>query len=387
MTLETIIGIVKEPSTIIGLLKNPAVDVIAVIALSIICVGVILVYVTKSITPLTPFLYANAIIQARSSRLISSNRIKELAEIKSLSELGNSLRDSDYSEELERMDKIDLRMVHIAIERGFVKSIIHLKETSPKKFVSVVEAYLMFLEANVLETIYRAKFFNNKVEEGLVFDVGNITPIILKHLMEAESISDMGVVMSTTIYQQVFSKKHESIEEFDVALEEFILNRFIETTQQTKVYEAEYIVDIINKKVDILNLLALIKFRIRGMDKEKQIKFLVNNNAPLTGRFREIIFADNFMGFVDAINGLPYHNALTKAMSLYEKDGDIFHFENELQRFFKEQVSDLEMAHTLGPYPLISYLVKKEIEKRNLFIVSKGIESGFGAARIREMVV
>lgn len=385
--LDWILGVVRNPSALIELAKNPAVEAIATAGISTLAAGVILVYVVRSLMPLTPFLYANARIQAGSSKRISSNRMKELAELKSLDELENALRESDYGEELEKIKKNDLRSMHAAIEKGFGRSLEELRETSPDRFKRIADAYIMFLEANVLQAIYRAKFFGSRLSEELVFSIGNISPVALKHLIEAETVSDMGVVMSSTLYRGVFYKKYDNAEDFDVAIEEFVLNNLIETIKKTKMYEAVHITDVINKKVDILNLLALIKLRIRNIDKDKQLRYVVKNRTELAGRFKDIIFADTLPNFVEAAKGLPYHEALTKAMLLYEKDGSLFHFENELQRFFKSYASDLDMAHTLGPYPLMSCLIKKEIEKRNLFIVSKGIDSGFGAGRIKEMVI
>lgn len=385
--LDRLFEVVRDPSALIELAKNPAAEAIAIVGISTIAAGVILVYAIRSLMPVTPFLYANARIQAGSSRWISSNRMKELAELKSLDELENALRESDYGEELEKAKKNDLRDMHAAIERGFGRSLEELRETSPDKFKRIADAYIMFLEANVLQTIYRAKFFGNRLDEGLVFSIGNISPIVLKHLIETETVSDMGVVMSSTLYRGVFHKRYENVEDFDAAIEELVLNNFIETVKKTKMHEAEYINGIINKKVDILNLLALIKLRIRNIDKDKQLRYMVKNKTELAGRLKSLIFADTLHDFVEAAKGLPYHEALTKAMALYEKDESLFHFENELQRFFKSYASDLDMAHTLGPYPLMSCLIKKEIEKRNLFIVSKGIDSGFSADRIKEMVV
>ena len=63
------------------------------------------------------------------------------------------------------------------------------------------------------------------------------------------------------------------------------------------------------------------------------------------------------------------------------------HFEHELYKFYKKFVFCQDLAHTLGPYPLFSYLIKKEIEKRNLFIISRGIDAKFSSNEIKEMIV
>lgn len=374
-------------SFINAIIQNPDLNVISIIIITMIAVAVILIFVVRSITPVTPFLYANARIHARSNQLISSRKVEEFTDLKNLQELENSLRDTDYIEELEKLPKKDLKYFHKAIEKSFLNSILELKELSPKQAKPLFDAYLMFLEATVLKTIYRIKFYKNKVDEHLIFEVGNINSILLKHLIEAESIADVNTVMSSTIYQEVFSKKYDSIEEFDVAVEEFVLNNFINVAKKTKMYESKLIIDIVNKKIDILNILALIKFRIRNIPKEKQIEYLIKNKTLLNERFKDLIYAETFNDFVNTAKGLPYYDALNKALNLYEKDNLLVHFEYELFKFYKEFVISQDIGHTLGPYPLFSFLIKKEIEKRNLFVLSRGIDAKFLPEKIKEMIV
>ncbi|MEK0371098.1 MAG: V-type ATPase subunit, partial [Nitrosopumilus sp.] len=215
---------ITNSTGLVSLIQNPDFNVLSIVVITLIAVAVIIIFVVRSVMPVTPFLYANARINARSNQRVSTRKIEELAECKNLGELENSLRDTSYINELEKLPKRDLRSFHKAIEKSFVNSILELKEISPKQAKPLFGAYLMFLEANLLKTIFRAKFHHNKIDEYLVFEVGNINPIVLKHLTEADSIADMNTVMSSTIYQPVFSKKYESTEEFDIVIEEFILN-------------------------------------------------------------------------------------------------------------------------------------------------------------------
>ena len=109
----------------------------------------------------------------------------------------------------------------------------------------------------------------------------------------------------------------------------------------------------------------------------------LKSDAPLADRIRPETLKD----FVEALKGSHYYDALKKAFEQYEKDNVLSHFENELYRFFKGFVVGNELSHTLGPYPLFSYLIKKELGLRNLFVISRGIDAGFPVDRIKEMVI
>ena len=152
-------------------------------------------------------------------------------------------------------------------------------------------------------------------------------------------------------------------------------------------YDNKAILEILNKKIDISNILAVLKLRIRNAEKEKQKSLLIDNKTELCLRFDKIIAAETLKDFAEAFKGLPYHEPLAKAFEKYEKDDSLSHFENELYRFFRNFVAGNELSHTLGPYPLFSYLIKRELELRNLFVISRGIDAGFSVEKIKEMIV
>ncbi|MBW2981217.1 V-type ATPase subunit [Candidatus Woesearchaeota archaeon] len=370
----------------LAFLQTFANPVVLVFGLSVLLVVVILLFVIRNVTPVSKFLYANARIQARSNFMVSEQLLTELTEAKSLKEFRSLLRDTEFGEELEKSSE-GLRSFHSALEKGFINSIIELIELSPDKSKPLLNAYLMFLEAEMLKIIYRARLMKAEIDESLVYPIGNINEERLRHLLGTESIADIGVVMAPTAYSEVFGKKYEKLEEFEVALDQFVFNNFVDVIQKTKMHDGRYIIDILNKKIDIFNILALLKFRIRNIEKEKQKNLLIDNKTDLCLRFDELIKAGTLKESVEALKGLPYHEPLTKALEKHEKDGSLSHFENELYRFFKEFVASNDLGHTLGPYPLISYLIKKELEQRNLFVISRGIDAGFSADKIKEMVI
>jgi len=366
-------------------LNNYIGPVLVLFVLPVILAVVILIFVVRNVTPIMHFLYADARIHARSNYTVSGSLLLELTGAKSLKEFRSLLRDTIYGEHLEKIED-NLRSVHVSLEKGYTDSIYELIEMSPQKSKPLLDSYLMFLEVKMLKIIYRAKFNKVEIDESFVYPIGNIDRNLLKHLLDAETVADISVVMTNTTYSKVFEKKYPALEEFEVAVDEFVFNNFVDTIKKTKIYDGNCIIDILNKKIDIYNILALLKFRIRGMEKEKQKNLLVNNKSSLCLRFDKLINAETLKDFAEEFKGMVYYESLTKAFEKYEKDNSLAHFENELYRLFKKHVMDNELAHTLGPYPLFSYLIKRELELRNLFITSRGIDAGFSTEKIKEMI-
>ncbi len=370
-------------SAFLGNLVNP---VFLGSILPILLVVVLIIFLVRKVMPIGHFIYANARIQGRSNYLVRDGLLLDLIQAKSLKEFRSLLGETNYSDELEK-GKDDLRSFHAALEKGFIGSILELVELSPKKSQALLDAYLMFFEAKMLKIIYRARFMKINIDGSLVYAIGNINENLLRHLLETETIADIKVVMAPTIYAKIFEKEYSSLEEFEVEIDEFVFDNFVNIVNKTRMYDGKYIVDILNKKIDISNILALLKFRIRGIEKEKQKGLLIDNKTELCSRFDILIKAETLKDFVEEFKGLPYYGALIKAFEKSEKDNALSHFESGLYRFFRDFVVENDLSHTLGPYPLFSYLIKRELELRNLFIISRGIDAGFSVEKIKEMII
>jgi len=273
-----------------GLLHKLLNPVALAFILPVLLVAVIMTFVLRNVAPVSHFLYANARIQARTNYMVSASLLRDLTKASSLKEFRSLLADTTYGEALEK-SKEGLRPFHIALEKSFVDSILELVELSPKKSQPLFDAYLKFSEAKILKIIYRAKMMKQDIDESLVYPIGNISQNLLKHLIGMETIADMAVVMEPTAYSEIFKQKYESLEEFEVKIDEFVFNNFIDTIKKTKMYDGKYIIYMLNKKIDVLNILALLKLRIRGIEKEKQKNLLVNNKTDLCLRFNELFFS------------------------------------------------------------------------------------------------
>ena len=364
-------------------LANPA---LLMVALPVLLVAVIMIFVIRNVMPVSHFLYANSRIQARSNYMVNNSLLLNLAEAKSLKEFLSLLRETDYGEELEK-SKYDLRSFHSALEKGFINSLLELVELSPKNSQPLFDAYLMFLESKILKIVHRARFMGVKIDGGLVYAIGGVDENLLKRLLETETIADVNVVMKPTTYAEVFEKEHPNLEEFEVEMDKFVFNNFVDVVKKTKMHDGKYIIDMLNKRMDILNISALIKFRIRGVEKDRQGKMLIDNGTDLAKRFDKLINAESMKDFVEVFQGLDYYEPMSQALEDYDKNGAMAHFETESYRYFKKYIISNELSHTLGPYPLFSNLIKKELELRNMFIISRGIEAGFSVEKIKRMVI
>lgn len=327
------------------------------------------------------FLYANARIISRSSYILDNNRLTNLTSLKSLPELINQLKDTEYQPYLETINKNSITEFNMALEKGFISSINDIKKISPKKFKKVYNTYAKLFESKIIKTFFRSRFSNVKINENLLEPIGNINPTLMKHLHDTKTIADMKLVLRDTDYKDIFEKDFKTIEEFDFALEKKVMHDIDSILNKIKVYDKNIIQDVFKKRREIKQILTLIKFRIRNTDKEVQKKFVNINNLD------KLLAAKDIKSFVECFESTEFEEPMKNALKDFEKNDDYYGFEKELLRHYHKSIKANDLIHSIGPYPIISYLIKKEIEQKNLLIIAKGIISGLEKEKIEEMTI
>lgn len=342
----------------------------------------------KKISTVSPYLYANARIQARPSRLIGKVSPDELASKKDLRSLIHSLEGTDYLTGLEASG-LNARNLHLHLEKHLAITIEEIKGFSPKNFLPLLESYSLFYTVRVLKSLYRSRYLETKVEvsEDILFPVGDIDKLLLERLKETKTVQDIATVLSDTRYKDIFSREYESLEEFEVEIDSFILDNFNKNIKKSRLPNKKAIIDIVNTKFDVINLTNILKCIVRDTSPEWREELIVENDSVLGKMIKNLSKTKDIQSFVSGLIETEYHETVKNAMDDYKKDGYLAHFEVALWRHFKEKLLNRELYFQLGPFPLISYLIKKELEVKNLMAASKGVESGLKQQEITEVMV
>ncbi len=319
------------------------------------------------------FLYSNARLVGRN--LFNDDELISLASSRSLSAMVSSLKGSSYHDHIEKSE--DLKTLNMGLERGFIHTINEVKKFAPKSFLPVLSYYDRVLETKILRTIFRAR--HNGIDSSLdiLAPIANINPSLLRHLQDTKTIADMKVVLRNTPYHEVMEKAPESIEGFDLAVQDFMSRELDRSIKKMRMDDQRLIRDIFRTRQDINTILTIIKMRIRDVKKDIPILTSLPIDKAVTARSMD--------EFVDAFSGTRYHRPLSDA--LREFQDNYYSFEKHLFRFLKKSILDHELRSPIGSIPLMAYLVKKEIEHKNLLIIAKGVDEGIGSKKIEEMLI
>ncbi|RLG70272.1 MAG: hypothetical protein DRO04_02105 [Candidatus Iainarchaeum archaeon] len=345
--------------------------------------GIAIIAAYAKVREIMPYLYANARLNARVIYSIE-DKVEELAKSKSLEELVSKLQGTQYYEILAEAK--NAAEMHLALEKSIVDEIERLKEITPKEMHSLLNSYLTFYEIPIVKTIYRSKLTNEDAKK-LVYAVGSINDVLLRHLEEAESVADLEVVMADTKYADVFRKKYETLEEFEIALDNFALQNFLESLKKAKVGHKKEVAGILNLKFDIQNLLMMIKCIIRNIPAEKRAKLLIKNESSWSKEaLKKMLEAKTIEEMKDALDG-SLKKVFEEVYADYQRTKKLSSIELGLWKYYKKFIEGKELKYSLGIVPIFTYLIKRKIEAKNLVAIIKGVEAGFEKEEILSLVV
>lgn len=329
------------------------------------------------------FLYANARIAARSSYILDENKLNTLSASSSLPHLIDQLKDTEYSSYLEPIDKENIIEFSAMLEKSLINSIMDIREMSPKKFTGIFKIFAKYFEAKIIKTFFRSRFSNVAIGKALLSQIGLINPILMKHLEDSKTIADMGVVLRDTDYGILFEKEFTLIEEFDLEIEKKVNEDVDKIIIRMRIDDKKIIKQIFRQRAEIKNILALLKFKIRKNDSKVPQSLIKIENMEV----QALIDAPDIKSFAEKFEKTEYNEAVRQGYAEFEKHGTYYGFERELLRHHYKFVKENELSHSIGPYPIIVYITKKEFEHRNLLIIAKGITSGLAAEKIKRMLV
>jgi vacuolar-type H+-ATPase subunit C/Vma6 len=210
------------------------------------------------------FLYANARITARTTYIMDKAKLSSLLDSKNLPELINNLKDTEYYPYLESIDKTSMTQFNIALEKGLINSLNEIRNISPKHFKKIFDVYTKIYESKLIKTFFRSRFSKIKIERALLEPIGEINPILMKHLHDTKSIADIKLVLRDTEYKKLFEKEYKNIEEFDLELEKSVLNDIDDSLKEIKTFDKKILSEIFLKRREIKYILTLLKSRLRN---------------------------------------------------------------------------------------------------------------------------
>lgn len=315
-------------------------------------------------------------------RYLGKEIYEKMLESKTVDEVVATLLETNYGKQIEEAIKggIDVREVEKAITKYYLKICSDVIATLPAGVREGSKSILMdeFDVAN-LKRIIRGISNNKKVDEIIAECIeGNIKENDLREIANSDLRSAID-----KIKRFGYILTEESLFEAENQLDMLLLKKWIRESEQIGALKG-----IIRKQIDMLNLKALIRFKVLGIETDKFIRNMVIGMFIRLQEINEIaslpIMTENIEAVNDVIRKTPYGDTFKDAFEDYKKTRSLEKLEVMIESAFSEFIMSQEPL-TLGY--VIAYLRKMKLDARNIRIMLICKKYNIDSDEIRKLIV
>ncbi|MCS6769549.1 MAG: V-type ATPase subunit [Candidatus Caldarchaeum sp.] len=328
--------------------------------------------------------YAVAKAYALKSLLLPFSVVEELSDSASLSEFVERLRTSPYGANLAQLPK---PYTALDVEKAFWRHLVavhySLSQTATKPHL--LKQYLMRYVYFNMKTILKAKALNRPVEEILkTVDLYPETLLAIRdRALKAASAKTLSEALAELVRTELSSAASSAVSVWESrrdfsALEAVVDKMYVEGLLQafkkTPRSSRRYIRPFVSMDVDVYALTTALRARVWRLTTPQTREFLPSQTFDVkTSHVESLLAAEDLKTALDEVPKPEYLERVSleedphKAASQIEENARAARIRYAVKSFYKT------------PYQqsvLISLLVLKEVEVRNLSTIAKNIEEG-----------
>lgn len=372
--------------------KNITFVVLGIIAAA----GVLIAYPVIRVARQTiPYVYANVRVRMMEGRLIMGDNLEELTTAAGTGEVLAALDHTDYSDYLADIVLDRAISVEEAFNRHLVDTHWELVEMSPRRVREVFEIMAQRWDARNIKTVLMGVYAGKTTDEIMdeVMPVGELDKDDIKDLAESRSVSDMVVSLEGTVYSSLeealpLFEETGTLTPLNAVLDKIVLE---ETWRRmgsvAKGEDLELLRTHLTKKIDVTNILTLLRGKREGIPFDEIEPFLVRGGTVLDGDINRAYEAEGVSGFIAEFEGTEYYRTLMDVFPEYEDTGSLMPFEHSLDTVIAQHCKDISTMNPLGLGPLISFMELKEVEARNLKVITRGKDVGMPTDQIKRLII
>lgn len=303
------------------------------------------------------FIQASTRVRIQEKGLLTQDQLNRLTEADSIEELHRILAETSYQQEIAKLDYPDDYEKMLDAELAELYRFLY--EISPEP--ALIDVFTERYNFHTLKVL--AKEILQEADFSHLY-MGNLPVAELKEAHEAGTLSRVPVYgeMLAAILED-FSV-HKEPGRIDRLADQFYARRLMQLAEET---DLTLVKEYANDAVDLYNLSML--FRLKKMEapqeqfEEAALEGGRVYQPMLVGRYFETVES-----IANAVFGLPIGEAVREGLRRYEETGSLSAFEQAQENHFMRMARESKMI-SYGPEVLVSYLLSKETEIKNLRIL------------------
>ena len=333
----------------------------------------------------SPYTYVRAIVMR--TLLIPKEEYAKLMKM-SLAEISNYLGETQYKKEISELalEYSGIALIERALNKNFIHTVEKLKMISPPSYADFIDIYLMKYDIENIKTVLRIRLSGIQNDfEGLFIPTGLLNLSKIKALMGKE-IDDISKELPSPLKE--FLSVYKEINKNDLSfietkLDHFYFDKllaFVEAIPEKGIVLKNFLLN----RISIHNILVFLKLTRENIPKQDISKYIYQRGNRQF--FLKLINAKSNEEVIKIISNSKYRK-IKKDIESFLNGGSLVAVEIALQQYMLRNALPFQHQNPLTVYSILSYLIVKEFEMKNINLIIKAKYLGLDAKKIEPHLV
>ncbi len=321
------------------------------------------------------FEYTTTRVKGMKAKLLSESRMRQLLEVKSISEMIELLEETEYKEDFvsQSTKYKGIELVTRALHENFKHSMKKLVKINPDKGKQALKALFQEYEVQNISTVISAKATELPITETDLMIVGREEEKLIAKLMEAKNVPDLLKHLRKTEFSAAMKKagkEYDKTQDFR-ALTRALHAYYFEKLHKLPRSEENLLWKLIESRNRIRNLMILLRVK-RANASANAMQYL----AEKGDRFlKELSKMNEFNKMLERVaQKYPY---TAEAVEICLKKNELIPLEIALEREFINNTLKLVRFAVLDFAAILGYFYLKELEVAAIRKIAYAKQYGF----------
>ncbi len=338
-----------------------------------------------------PYTYAR--VAFMRAALITKSTYPKLIKM-SLSEIANFLQTTEYKKEIDELavNYSGAELIEIAINKNVSNTYTKLRRISKPELRILIDAYLKRKDVANIKTILRGKYTGtNEKDVVAMLQPYELSYESLKGLLKKQDIAE--ILKESKLKNTVWKEAHESFKEtnnlaeIENALDQNYYRSMLEVANNLP--KNTLFKKFLQEEINIINFLNILRFKREGMEKKNIHRHMILHRKGAEAKdakMKKLIDAGN-EELPAAIEATKYGEIAKQGLAEYRNKGTMARIETDLYRYLLKTALTLARRKPLSSDAILGYMFAKEIEAKNLKLMTKAKQLGLKEEFIEEHLI
>jgi vacuolar-type H+-ATPase subunit C/Vma6 len=340
--------------------------------------------------------FVNARIRGMKSRFLTVGTYESLLSASSYEDFIKILSGTYYGQIISRESSTSRpgpEELALILSRDFASVSTNLSRSLTGKIREFTNTYLEMFMSESVKSIIRGIHVGLEKDEILRFAVPQDPEqeALFESLVDSGSISKLIDLLPQWDLRVALLTKLPAYEEFnspaplEVAIEEWHIKRVLDALKDFSNEEAKRILDIIEARVILRNVLTALRASILQLDSRALELSLIrfSKAREFTESLKNV---NTWRDVISKMDNTRFGQFGGRIARLYEETDDLSDVELAIEDFIAQRVKQQMTAYPFHLGTIIGFFSLKAYEMRNIRSIAVGIERGQSAENIRKMI-